>query len=507
MYTYVIIDDERLIRLGLVSKIKEIRAEEFICIGEAANGADGLSVIGEKNPDIVITDMKMAKMDGVEFLQRLSESYPGLPVIVISGYKAFNYMSQAIEKGVVGYVLKPFSPEELEKQLLKAVTKLEQQKNIARMKEKMTSLERQTEGNEFLRLIVKPWNPEKEENEKFLWDRWHILISIYTNKPEALNILRECANRYFSQIYPVCLENPGGNGQFFVLCTGDKEEISRAYEQIPGFLEGIKRKTWEHKCFVSVGKVFQGLAQLNYCYQKNEKILRDIFITDKFRVFYEEDYIHKARNIVTDNELQNIMVDLKYNNKNQNSILRSFFQRFCIQRDTLLDIGNACKKLLTRVDDWAVQNHVETDDIMAVFYIRYRYLESLEKMEKEISGYINLILLSIQRKSYGDDYLYEQMVKYIQENYYRKVTLQTLASQFYVSAAQCSSLLKERMKKGLNTYLSEIRIAKAKELLDDTTMSVEQISKEIGYPNPKYFFRMFKQMTTLTPIEYRNRRK
>ena len=80
-----------------------------------------------------------------------------------------------------------------------------------------------------------------------------------------------------------------------------------------------------------------------------------------------------------------------------------------------------------------------------------------------------------------------------------------LAEKFYLSAAQCSNILKQHMEKGLNVYLMEIRIRKAKELLDKTEMSVEQISKEVGYPNPKYFFRMFKQATTFTPIEYRKR--
>ena len=145
MYTYIIIDDERLIRLGLISKVKEINTEEFQCIGEASNGLEGLQLISEAEPDIVITDMKMAKMDGVEFLQRLHEAHPGIPVIVLSGYKAFDYMNQAIEHGVVGYVLKPFSSEELEKQLLKAVARLEQQKNILKMQERMVSLEKRTE--------------------------------------------------------------------------------------------------------------------------------------------------------------------------------------------------------------------------------------------------------------------------------------------------------------------------------------------------------------------------
>src|SRR5699024_6085215 len=105
-------------------------------------------------PDIVITDMKMAKMDGVEFLKRLQKEQPGLPVIVISGYKAFDYMNQAIEHGVVGYVLKPFSSEELEKQLLKAVARLEQQRSIVKMQEKSDRLEQRMEGMEFLKMII-----------------------------------------------------------------------------------------------------------------------------------------------------------------------------------------------------------------------------------------------------------------------------------------------------------------------------------------------------------------
>ena len=93
-------------------------------------------LLEEITPDIIITDMKMAKMDGVEFLKKLHEKHSDIPVIVISGYKAFDYMSQAIEHGVVGYVLKPFSTEEIEKQLLKAVSRIEQKNNITKMREK-----------------------------------------------------------------------------------------------------------------------------------------------------------------------------------------------------------------------------------------------------------------------------------------------------------------------------------------------------------------------------------
>ena len=115
--------------------------------------------------------------------------------------------------------------------------------------------------------------------------------------------------------------------------------------------------------------------------------------------------------------------------------------------------------------------------------------------------------MSVERKNGSSEYIYESMIKYIDGHYDEKITLQTLAEQFYVSAAWCSNILKLKTNKSLPVYLTEIRISRAKELLDDTDMSVDQISREVGYPNPKYFFRTFKQMTTFTPIEYRNRRK
>ena len=508
MYTYIVIDDERLIRLGLISKVKEIKSEEFTCIGEAANGQEGLLLIRETKPDIVITDMKMAKMDGVEFLKRLQKEQPGLPVIVISGYKAFDYMNQAIEHRVVGYVLKPFSSEELEKQLLKAVARLEQQRSIVKMQEKSDRLEQRMEGMEFLKMIIEPWNVEQEEEGEYATDHWHLLVSFYTNLPEALTFLRECVSRYYGKEGYLLLENPGINGQYFLLFdAGEEAAIGQVEEKLPECFSLMKRKQEEGKLFAAASERFRGLPLLNRAYQKNDHILRDVYLTDHYRVFYEKTYEKHKRKLFTEDELVNLLLTLKYEQDGVKKAMEAFFGRFSVERDSLLEIGAACKKLLARVDEWAVENQVDTDDIMAVFYQRYRFLESLEKMEKEISGYVNLISLSIRRKSYGDDYLYERMNQYIQENYSKKITLQTLADQFYVSAAQCSNILKERLKKGLNLYLLEIRIEKAKELLDNTTMSAEQISREVGYPNPKYFFRMFKQVTTFTPIEYRNRRK
>ena len=337
-------------------------------------------------------------------------------------------------------------------------------------------------------------------------DNWHVLITIYTNVPDEMNILRECTKRLWENCNYICYENKNIYGQYFVLFTVKEEwQAAKIMSEVSEFFSVMKIRNHTGKFYGAVSEKIHEISQIYRAYQANEKMLRNIRLADRMKIFYATEYSGQKRKIYTDDEIQDLMVTFKYETEGSHKAMQQFFERFSIETDTLREIGDSCKKILSRIDEWAVENQVETDDIMSVFYTRYRFCNDLTKMEKEISGYANLIALSIQRKNHSDDYIYEQICKYIQENYYKKITLQILAEKFYLSAAQCSNILKQHMEKGLNVYLMEIRIRKAKELLDKTEMSVEQISKEVGYPNPKYFFRMFKQATTFTPIEYRKR--
>ena len=101
MYRYIIVDDEVLIRKGLISKIKDITSIQIACAGEAANGIEGLALIEAEDPDIIITDMKMTKMDGMEFLEKIAEHYPDKPIIVIRYSRNIppqNLLSSAVTK-------------------------------------------------------------------------------------------------------------------------------------------------------------------------------------------------------------------------------------------------------------------------------------------------------------------------------------------------------------------------------------------------------------------------
>ena len=123
MYTYLIIDDESLIRKGTKKKLLPLESV-VTCCGEADNGESGIQMIEELHPDIVILDMQMPIMDGMQLLPYLSQHYPEIPLIVISGYQNFEYIKQAISSKAVNYILKPFSREEIQETMLSIVKSL-----------------------------------------------------------------------------------------------------------------------------------------------------------------------------------------------------------------------------------------------------------------------------------------------------------------------------------------------------------------------------------------------
>ncbi|MEE1114220.1 MAG: response regulator, partial [Eubacterium sp.] len=125
MYRYIIVDDEALIRKGTLKKISPL-SDLVTCIGEAENGSDALEQIEEKKPDFVIMDMQMPVMNGMELLPILAEKYPRMPLIVISGYKNFDYIKQAISANAVEYLLKPFSAQMIQDCIHQVLNRLEE---------------------------------------------------------------------------------------------------------------------------------------------------------------------------------------------------------------------------------------------------------------------------------------------------------------------------------------------------------------------------------------------
>ena len=125
MYRYIIVDDEEPIQKGILKKLESME-DTIACVGTAFNGEDALTLIEEKNPDIIITDMNMPVMSGKTLLKELTLRYSSKQIIVVSGYKDFEYLHEAIVAHAIDYILKPFGKTEIIKAMQKAIRNIEE---------------------------------------------------------------------------------------------------------------------------------------------------------------------------------------------------------------------------------------------------------------------------------------------------------------------------------------------------------------------------------------------
>ncbi|HZG75580.1 MAG TPA: response regulator [Paenibacillus sp.] len=124
MYKVVLVDDEAIVKQSMRKLIEDADCG-FRVVGEAKNGQQALDVIRETQPDVVVTDIHMPVMDGLELLERAAAEFPGLYAVILSGYDEFAYAQKALRLGAQDYLLKPITPENVEALLIKILKTLE----------------------------------------------------------------------------------------------------------------------------------------------------------------------------------------------------------------------------------------------------------------------------------------------------------------------------------------------------------------------------------------------
>lgn len=501
MYTFIIVDDEVLIRKGFLAKVSQIGNLPVQCVGEASNGTEALELIEQKKPDIVITDMKMSGMDGMELLEKLAERYPKIPVIVISGYKLFDYVKQAIEKHAVGYVLKPFSAEEISEQIHKAISRMESQNHVLQLQQEVALFEQRKKQEALVNALLYSWNGDIREafyTNGFQLEWEYLLVTITTNRQNFV-----CHLNTFQALPFYVMENPLDKFQSLVLlhCPKGEKNLSNAAELLAAEISGLAEDSYMVIC---ISRPVQNAENLHTIFVENENSLKNIFLNARVHVLHGKEQL-KPQMFLSEEEIQKIFIDIKYHTCKSRELLSRFFDKLNQQKYSLGAIEEACKSLLQKVNEYAEQHQVETRDLTEHFFRTYLFCDSIKEIQADFTQYIHDTLNVIHLKEKDQENLLRLMKEYIDKNYKKKLTLQMIASRFYISPASCSSLLKESLNMTFNDYINELRLRKARQLLSETSLGVNKISDEVGYSNPKYFFKIFKTYSGVTPLEYRSK--
>lgn len=517
MYQAILCDDNEIILEGLTKQIKWGELGISL-IGTATNGEDALSMIYNKVPDILITDIRMPYLDGLKLAEKSKELNPNLSIIIISGYNDFEYAHSAIRLGAVDYILKPIDPNELIRVLKNAVRYCEDINHGLYIS--IVELLRNVLYQDLSLNILS--NRCAQVNLSLDW--YCSVIKVEMNSAELKLLSAELqynADLRFSQLLEqlyrpnkIYIIEKESNKCMLFLYTSTKKEHEELQTEIISLIR--KRYFPEHKSndiVIASGNIHRGIANGTQSMKECNYALTLRFIKgSNATIFYEEVRTYSQAYEKNHYHKDLLEIDLLTPIKTQDSNLLE--ERLNLLKSHLsskgddsflymtLTVGNLYTSLLKELDELGI----DISDVFANPIDEFKRITAPGTLDAIIENlHKSLIKISICVSKSSSKYgrIIETANRYIQVNYNNpNLSIEEVAIAVSLSTSYFSTIFKNETGSTFTDYLIEIRMKKAMELLKTTNMKMYEISSHIGYENAAYFSTAFKRYTKKSPSEY-----
>ncbi|MGE5582428.1 MAG: response regulator [Bacillota bacterium] len=525
----LIVDDEAEIREGILHSIPW-EEHGIVVAGLATNGREALRMIAETKPDLMLLDIRMPVMNGLEALERLAEGQTRPKVIILSGYDDFSYCQKALRYGVADYLLKPCRPQEILGALLKLKeevrTEEEQahqwdhllqkfQENIPILRENLLMNLVQDKPAD-LQAALSRWNlyqmevaPQNIGLALVRIDQQHKLASLSRSELELtkLSLYREV--EAITKLPPSLKSFVNYFHDNIMILWNIQEEAADLFARR---LEKLRR-TVEAGMAVTVtiglGEPATDLSQLPAAFHSAILAL-DLGIREGANriVHYREVIEDHSENRALIQEENLIVHCIRTNNPGRlESALDSFFANLSTPGKNSKDyVQKMITALICSVYHVCLERGFNTDSI---FGPNLAILDELPRIEtlKELRQRILLCCKQIierhplQKTQWK---MVTEAVKYIEEHFAEDLNLENIAKVVFASPGYLSTSFKQVLQKNFVDYLAEVRVGKAKELLKDFHLKIYEVAVRTGYKDEKYFSQIFKKITGMTPNQYRD---
>jgi two-component system response regulator YesN len=529
MIRLLIVDDEKITRdsLKLYIPWEEIGIDE---VETAKNGLIALELAKELNPDIVLCDVRMPKMDGIEFAKRLREFNQNCKIIFLSAYADKEYLISAISLRAVSYVEKPIQMNELTK-LLKDTTDLcieEQSKKIQAIMIENKIIDSIPYMHQKLTLaLINGSHGIKELDEKYGSQSLQFsVINAYTTiyiilnwKPEInieerlllqSNLLNSLYKYEFVESGTFFAGSMNSNSIAIIFCgdyVDNNGNHTTPFDTLLDFL--LDSSQGNFTVSIGVGLLANSIADIPNSYKQAIAAANFQFYDGENKVFYlnESTYSRKQVNRETLKEFKNLL--RKNSSAEACKLVETLTSELMMWHEPDLNyIRDIYFKLLVTIFEVSRENNllIPKDEEESKYI--WQEIAAINTLNG-ILTYITSNIKSIFEKEKSEVHLngkIDKIIKYIKANYNDKnLSVQNIANNVYLSHTYLCAYFKKATGKTINEYITEIRLENAKEFLKSSNMKLYEIAINIGLTDPNYFCSIFKKNTGLTPSEYRER--
>ncbi len=478
MYRICIADDEVYVQKSIIQRIANSGLDMEV-VGTAANGFEALALYEEESPDIFFVDINMPVINGLDFIEKVRKQRNAVDTqfVIISGYDDFAYMKRAIRLGVVNYIKKPILQQEFQEMLLE----IEQKLSEKRGRERPHSQKSAGTWSEFM---------EQGRAERMTGSLILVWKTMAQDAAEEfLSALRKTehtqwqAVTFGKEMPDICILFLEGE----LLREQELDKICRAGP----FCEGNKVLYWsgknQHPEEMLIG--MEALLNLRF-YGETAQVMRYREPErERLSVMYDafESALETGQEELCREALGKIW-NTVFGDRKYVYLIKQVYQ------SVLLVLANKYMK-------YDIPLPIQIRKGLFPFAVcRYQNKKELTDELVEYAGELNQ---KIVLASSGCD-LVDKVVRYMEQYYREDISLSELAATFFVVPTYLARRFKEKKSCTVMQYLEDIRLRKARELLENSRMSIQEVALLVGYKDQNYFARSFRKVYGMSPREYRN---
>jgi two-component system, response regulator YesN len=514
MHNILIVDDEVLICKGLKSMIERSYPEDINEIRTLSNPENVKELVVEFKPHIIITDIMMPQMSGLDLIRNISEIDKNIKFVVLSGYDDFEYVKEAFKLGVQDYLLKPVSIDELKDILNKIMNtiKEEQKIEITQRNKAHRYMEAMIENN-FNKLFSSGYLTE--ESIKDIFEEMNIafpylyfsigglLIYNKTSEGRSLEHIKMSLEKVIEKLIRKSEINVYylfdlNNNLIFIFNHSDIVNINELTEHLNMIMNSLK-EAMNLECIASISDASMDLKSIITGYSKTIEALSYRIVYGPYNVIKHSDVEHKKD--INDAYFRNFEklkeYILTFNTIGIINTIDKLFNKNNLRDTNIRSINKLYDKFIAKIYEV-----VEEEKIPVHFNREFKSFNSLSELKIFLKTSI-FEFISVLKEKGSNRSISDVVKKYVSENYCKDIDMAVVSNVVSLSYSHFSKIFKDETGMNFSDYLTKVRMEKALEMLSDPVNKVNDIAKNVSYNSPKHFTRAFKNYFGFSPREYR----
>lgn len=495
----LVVEDEVKIRKGIASLID--RHTEHTVVGEAKNGAEGYELALRYQPEVVITDIRMPEMDGLEMMQKLQEKGGSWHFVILSGYSEFEYAKQALRCGAEDYLLKPLAPEDVTRILSSIQEKIgkERERTQGKPEKKLRDYLIENELGSTAELAAVCGYPE---------DGSFRLLCAYTG-----NAGQEDKNVCLERFRKLRQRFPGQKLHWFFtestrefICILEDKNWEQIQKELEGKLLGRRLSggpwAWTSGRAEGLHMLKDLYERLKTCYLYGLVLGYDRFLTrDRVEGFLPRPYQYPK-------SLESRLQKAFY--KEDQEAFRKAAEEFLEGLKSAGVMPGQIKECVMKMADFLAglaqeHNRGIYEQLQNLNLVRHiGGAVTKKELEDVFQELVSAFLQHMGRCEDISNYTIRRTIDYIRTHYQESISLEGAAAILDITPEYLSTLFNRVTGENFTVFLKKFRISHAKRLLKGTDRKIYEIAQDVGYADPKYFNRVFKEEEGVSPGDYRS---